>query len=106
MLLRIFGKVTIDTDCWIFGDALEHLRYLWLTLKCIRNYISQAGMVMACIPNAKHGSLQVRLSISDFRYEENGLLDKTHLRWFKRQTIIELFDQKGFSNRCWIAPYF
>ena len=97
MLLRIFGKETIDTDCWIFGDAHKHLRYPWFILKCIRNYISQAGEVVACIQNAKHWSLQVRLSIGDFRYEENGLLDKTHLRWFTRQTIIELFDQKGFQ---------
>jgi hypothetical protein len=40
--------------------------------------------------------LQARLNIGDFRYEEAGLLDKTHLRWFTRQTIIEMFDQTGF----------
>jgi hypothetical protein len=54
------------------------------------------GVVVACIPNAQHWSLQAKLSIGDFRYEASGLLDKTHLRWFTRQTMIELFEQAGF----------
>jgi hypothetical protein len=41
--------------------------------------------------------LQVKLCIGDFRYEESGLLDKTHLRWFTRQTLLEMFDQSGFE---------
>jgi hypothetical protein len=36
------------------------------------------------------------LSIGDLRYEESGLLDKTHLRFFTRQTILEMFDSTGF----------
>ena len=36
------------------------------------------------------------MSIGDFRYENSGLMDRTHLRWFTRQTIVELFDQAGF----------
>jgi hypothetical protein len=36
------------------------------------------------------------LSIGDFRYQDSGLLDKTHLRWFTRATIIEMFENAGF----------
>ena len=31
------------------------------------------------------------------QYEAAGLLDKTHLRWFTRITIIELFKSAGFK---------
>lgn len=86
-----------DCDCWVFGDTLEHLRDPWLVLKKIRENIQFNGKVVACIPNAQHWSLQVKLSIGDFRYEDQGLLDKTHLRWFTRQTIIEMFEQAGFK---------
>lgn len=86
-----------NADCWIFGDTLEHLKDPWTILKLIRANISKTGSIVACIPNAQHWSLQAKLSIGDFRYEASGLLDRTHLRWFTRQTIIELFDQSGFQ---------
>jgi 2-polyprenyl-3-methyl-5-hydroxy-6-metoxy-1,4-benzoquinol methylase len=91
-----FWEEVKNSDCWIFGDTLEHLRDPWKILRLIRANISNTGSVVACIPNAQHWSLQARLNIGDFRYEEAGLLDKTHLRWFTRQTIIEMFDQTGF----------
>lgn len=86
-----------DRNCWIFGDTLEHLQNPWRILKKINEVAPIDGVVVACIPNAQHWSLQVRLSIGDFRYENSGLMDRTHLRWFTRQTIVELFDQAGFS---------
>lgn len=85
-----------DRDCWIFGDTLEHLKDPWSVLEQIRRVIPAEGRVVVCIPNAQHWSVQARLSVGDFRYESSGLLDKTHLRWFTRQTIIELFDTTGF----------
>jgi 2-polyprenyl-3-methyl-5-hydroxy-6-metoxy-1,4-benzoquinol methylase len=84
-------------DCWIFGDTLEHLQDPWKVLKKIRNVIPKHGSVVACIPNAQHWSVQVRLSVGDFRYEDSGLFDRTHLRWFTRQTILELFVRSGFK---------
>ncbi len=91
-----FWTEQAQTDCWIFGDTLEHLRDPWQLLHRIRTHIPESGSVLACIPNAQHWSLQAKLSIGDFRYQASGLLDKTHLRWFTRQTIIEMFDQAGF----------
>lgn len=84
-------------DAWIFGDTLEHLKNPWRVLENIRAVIPKDGSIIACIPNAQHWSLQVKMSIGDFRYEDSGLLDRTHLRWFTRQTINELFEQTGFT---------
>lgn len=88
---------TAGSDCWIFGDSLEHLRDPWGLLRGIRANIQKDGCVVACIPNAQHWSLQLRLSCGEFRYEEMGLLDKTHLRWFTRLTMLELFQSSGFN---------
>lgn len=41
--------------------------------------------------------MQLRLNIGEFRYEESGLLDKTHLRFFTKQTIFEIFNETGFG---------
>jgi Methyltransferase domain len=84
------------SDCWVFGDSLEHLKDPWLLLRRVRAQISSGGSVVACIPNAQHWSVQARLNCGMLKYEESGLLDRTHLRWFTRITIIELFQSSGF----------
>jgi 2-polyprenyl-3-methyl-5-hydroxy-6-metoxy-1,4-benzoquinol methylase len=86
-----------DADCWVFGDVLEHLRDPWSVLSKVRSTIPADGYVVACIPNAQHWSVQARLSCGLFRYEDIGLLDRTHLRWFTRITILEMFEQAGFT---------
>lgn len=90
-------EILFPTDCWIFGDVLEHLYDPWRTLKRIQASMSPEGCVVACIPNAQHWSVQAKLNVGDFRYEDAGLLDRTHIRFFTRQTIIDLFTSSGFA---------
>jgi ubiquinone/menaquinone biosynthesis C-methylase UbiE len=90
-------RQSLPGDCWVFGDSLEHLKDPWSLLAKIRRTISADGNVVACIPNAQHWSVQARLNCGEFRYEESGLLDKTHLRWFTRITIFEMFQQAGYQ---------
>jgi len=89
-------KSLFPSDCWVFGDSLEHLRDPWALLRAVRQTIDAAGQVLACIPNAQHWSVQARLASGAFYYEDQGLLDRTHLRWFTRSTIIDLFESTGF----------
>lgn len=84
-------------DCWIFGDTLEHLADPWQTLQKIHDFLALDASVLACIPNAQHWSVQARLFTGMFVYEEKGLLDKTHLRWFTRKTIVTLFESTGYQ---------
>ncbi|WP_233832759.1 bifunctional glycosyltransferase/class I SAM-dependent methyltransferase [Paraburkholderia sp. ZP32-5] len=85
-----------DRQCWVFGDVLEHLTDPWKVLKRIRAVLPPGGSVAVCLPNMQHWSVQARLAIGALRYEEGGLLDRTHLRWFTRQTILEMFDGCGY----------
>ena len=86
-----------DRDCWIFADALEHLSDPWSVLRRIREVIPGHGQVVACIPNAQNWALIAKLCVGEFRYEDSGLLDRTHLRFFTRKTMIELFRDAGFE---------
>lgn len=85
------------SDCWVFGDCLEHLRDPWLQLRRVRAHIDADGCVVTCIPNAQHWSVQWRLLSGNFRYEDSGLLDRTHIRWFTRQTMLEMFAETGWK---------
>lgn len=87
----------LAADCWIFGDCLEHLRDPWALLARIRECIPDDGSIVACIPNAQHWTVQVRLCCGEFRYEDMGLMDRTHLRWFTRMTILEMFQNAKFK---------
>lgn len=89
--------------CWIFGDCLEHLRDPWKILHKVREKISPDGVLMVCIPNAQHWSIQWRLLSGNFRYEDSGLLDRTHLRWFTRLTLLEMFEQTGWRIDAGVA---
>lgn len=94
-------------DCWIFGDTLEHLRDPWKVLRRINRSmkVNGGGTLVACVPNAQHWSVQMRLNNGLFRYEDAGLLDRTHLRWFTRTTLLELFESTGFSVNKGVARF-
>ena len=92
-----FLRKKLSGDCWIFADSLEHLRDPWSLLSKIRQIIPSDGSIVACIPNAQHWSIQARLSCGAFVYEDIGLLDRTHLRWFTRTTIFDMFEKAGFK---------
>ncbi len=90
--LRLF-----PSDCWIFGDTLEHLYDPWALLQRIKPQLAPDAQIIACIPNAQHWSIQARLNAGLFRYEDQGLMDRTHIRWFTRTTVIELFNSTGYK---------
>ncbi len=48
-------------------------------------------------PNAQHWSVQAKLNSGQLRYEDAGLLDRTHLRFFTRITMLELFLGAGYQ---------
>lgn len=87
----------IESDCWIFGDCLEHLKDPWEVLKKVRKVIRPNGCVVICIPNTQHWSIQTRLLSGQFWYENYGLLDRTHLRFFTKTTLIDMFQKTGWK---------
>lgn len=91
-----FWRANSDRDCWVFGDVLEHFIDPWAVLHNVRTIIPAEGNVVACVPNAQHWSIQARLAVGSFDYQSSGLMDKTHLRWFTRATLLKLFGDTGF----------
>ncbi|MEY2790719.1 MAG: hypothetical protein RL295_883 [Pseudomonadota bacterium] len=85
-----------DKDCIIFSDVLEHFVDPWSVLEMLKSTMKPKACIIASIPNVQHWSIQVRLNRGDWRYAESGLLDKTHVRFFTRETILELFHTTGF----------
>ena len=84
-------------DCLVYGDVLEHLRDPWTVLQRHLGLLSESGVVLACIPNVQHWSVIANLLAGDWPLADQGLFDRTHLRWFTRTSILEWFSALGLS---------
>jgi 2-polyprenyl-3-methyl-5-hydroxy-6-metoxy-1,4-benzoquinol methylase len=84
-------------DCLIVADILEHLKDPLSTLKKLRKHLSDSGVVVASIPNVRYHGIINMLVEGHWKYEDHGILDKTHLRFFTRKEIERLFTEAGFE---------
>jgi glycosyltransferase involved in cell wall biosynthesis/2-polyprenyl-3-methyl-5-hydroxy-6-metoxy-1,4-benzoquinol methylase len=83
-------------DVVIFGDVLEHLRNPWKVLEESKNILKEDGFIVASIPNIAHGAIRLALLGGKFKYTRFGILDDTHLRFFTRETVEDLFQKTGY----------
>nr|WP_044292481.1 class I SAM-dependent methyltransferase [Rivularia sp. PCC 7116] len=83
-------------DVAVFGDILEHLRNPWKLLEETRKLLKPEGFVIASIPNIAHGAIRLALLEGNFEYKALGILDNTHLRFFTRKTVAQLFEDSGY----------
>jgi O-antigen biosynthesis protein len=83
-------------DVIVFGDTLEHFKNPLRTLDRLKPFLRSEGYMVASIPNVAHGSVRLALMQGKFRYSSLGLLDNTHLRFFTRDSVEQLFEDAGF----------
>jgi len=84
-----------DFDCIIFGDVLEHLYNPLEILSKIRPMLKPTGCVLVSVPNVQHHSILSSILGGDFQYQDAGLLDRTHVRFFTYASFIKLMLDAG-----------
>jgi len=84
-------------DCILFLDVLEHLIDPWKTLKKLRDYLKNDGIVVASIPNIRHHSIITSLVLGRWEYQDAGILDRTHLRFFTFPEMKKLMEEAGLK---------
>ena len=83
-------------DVILFGDVLEHLKDPLEVLRRFKKFLKPEGYAVASVPNIAHGSVRLALMQGNFQYRPLGLLDSTHLRFFTRESMEQLFNEAGF----------
>jgi 2-polyprenyl-3-methyl-5-hydroxy-6-metoxy-1,4-benzoquinol methylase len=90
-------------DYVLTADVLEHLVDPWRVVANIRPHLKDTGKVLASIPNIMHVSVMRGLLNGRFAYQDAGILDRTHLRFFTLTEIDGLFAGAGYGPRHYSA---
>ena len=70
-------------DCLIAADVLEHLRDPWAVLQRFTNAVRPGGTVVVSLPNVRYWTTFTALGRHGvWPTAEEGIFDRTHLRWF------------------------
>ena len=84
-------------DVIIFADVLEHLPWPLGVLRAYLELLKDGGTVIISLPNVGLWSVRLAHLFGAFNYEETGVLDQTHLRFFTRGTALRLLDAAGLE---------
>lgn len=85
-------------DCLVLNDVIEHLADPASLLKSLRPVLKPGGFLVASIPNVRYFFNVVDLAVHGrWDYTDEGILDRTHLRFFTRSSMIGLLTECGFT---------
>jgi SAM-dependent methyltransferase len=85
-------------DLVLFADVLEHLDDPWTCLAQWKDRVPPGTWILVSLPNVLHGSVIGPLfSRGRWDYSPSGVLDRTHLRFFTRDTGLDLVRKAGFE---------
>lgn len=86
-------------DVVLAADVIEHLRDPGSLLRDARAVLRPGGSLVVCVPNIAHWYPRLRTLVGRFDYDQRGILDNTHLRFFTRRSIRRTVEREGFTVR-------
>ena len=85
-----------DYDTMMCNDVLEHVADPWSVLRTLtEEHVRPGGTVIVSIPNVQCIEVVAPLLGGRFEYCEDGVLDRTHLRFFTRSSGRKLVRAAG-----------
>lgn len=96
----ILGDIDSESlDLVLCLDVLEHLVDPWQTLIRIYKLIRPGGQLIVSLPNVRHYSVVLPLLFKgQWKYTQAGIMDQTHLRFFSRDSALEMLQTAGFCK--------
>lgn len=83
-------------DVVLCGDLIEHLRDPATFLAAVRPLLAPGGRLVLTTPNVANWAMRLGLLAGRWRYQERGILDRTHLHLFTRATLAETLERTGY----------
>jgi len=84
-------------DLVICNDVIEHIAEPNGFLVSIKRKMRAGSVLVGSVPNVRFiGNLFELLIMKDWQYKDDGVLDRTHLRFFTEKSLRRLFRDQGF----------
>jgi len=77
-----FELISETFDVIVFSEVLEHCRAPERILERAKKLLKGEGYVIICLPNVAFWKTRLNLLMGNWNYTEEGILDRTHLRFF------------------------
>ena len=89
-----FERNSIDVILCL--DVLEHLVDPWVVVSQLHTLLKPGGVLICSIPNVRNYRVVIPLLfLGRWRYTAYGILDRTHLRFFTKESAISLVECSG-----------
>ncbi len=82
-------------DVVIAADVIEHVRDPEALLVDLAGRMEPAGSIIASVPNFGHWYPRGRTALGMFDYDQRGILDRTHVRFFTRRSFRHTLTSTG-----------
>lgn len=83
-------------DVVLCGDLIEHLRRPEQFLTRVGPLLGDGGRLVLTTPNVANWTMRLGLLLGRWHYTERGILDRTHLHLFTRNTLVETLERAGY----------
>lgn len=84
-------------DVLILSEVLEHLVDPWKILRKLHRYMKPGALIFASSPNVSNYRIILMLLKGEWNLANDGVMDRTHLRWFTPSSFAEMFESTGYK---------
>lgn len=85
-------------DLIICNDVIEHLVDHDFFFESIKTKMNKDACIVGSVPNVRHlSNLSSLILRKDWQYQDDGILDRTHLRFFTEKSLKHTFKHHGYQ---------
>ena len=91
------GSLKGHFDLVVMSHVLEHLKYPDKILKEIKELLTYDGIIAVALPNVLYYRNRFRCLFGYFSYEDGGIMDNSHLRFYTFESGVKLLISAGYK---------
>jgi len=99
---RLEGKTFNTITCM---HVLEHLSNPWVVLEKLVAHLEKEGEIIIALPNINNARDRYDIFFGGFNYTIDGVMDKTHLRFFNKITATEMIEATNLNIIDYYSPW-